>query len=89
MAFMSKWKFGATKILLVLIVAVSFFGFQTSAFAASVGNQLTGPEAGWKRVNATPQNNFYFDNTWVNISQYSLYQGTSNSKVSFSSKELK
>ncbi|MDT3426632.1 hypothetical protein J2Z22_002158 [Paenibacillus forsythiae] len=86
---MKSWKCGASKLFLVLIMAVSFFAFQTSTFAASVGSQLTGPEAGWKRVNAAPHNHFYFDNTWVYISQYSLYQGTSNSKVSFNFKGTK
>ncbi|WP_018883474.1 cohesin domain-containing protein [Paenibacillus massiliensis] len=54
-----------------------------SIFAASVGGRLTAPEAGWKRVVANPQNFFYYNKTWTQIPNFSLYRGVRNSKVVF------
>ncbi|WP_051289929.1 hypothetical protein [Paenibacillus massiliensis] len=60
-----------------------------SIFAASVGGRLAAPEAGWKRVVANPQNYFYYNKTWTQIPNFSLYRGTKNSKVVFGFKGSK
>ncbi|MEC0089310.1 hypothetical protein [Paenibacillus macquariensis] len=46
---MKSWKSGVMKLFLALIFVVSFFVFQTSAFAATIGEQIKDPENGWTR----------------------------------------
>ncbi|AIQ68588.1 hypothetical protein PGRAT_13880 [Paenibacillus graminis] len=76
---------------MVIFVGVLFFSVQTNTYASAVGDQLTAPEAGWKRFDDTHAGVKYTGN-WYTKTDTSYYNGSvkvttkaaDNNYVSFS-----
>ncbi|AIQ31265.1 hypothetical protein P40081_26195 [Paenibacillus sp. FSL P4-0081] len=81
----------ASKLILVIFTGILFFTVQTSTYAAAVGDQLTSPEAGWKRYDDTHAG-LKYTGSWYTATGTSYYNGSAkvttkaadNNYVSFS-----
>ncbi|MFF2910029.1 hypothetical protein [Paenibacillus sp. NPDC057934] len=71
---MKNWKRGLT-LVLSLIMVLSFFVFQKTATAASVGTTLPQPEEGWVRIDDTNPG-FVWSQGWKVSNQPHLYKGS-------------
>lgn len=48
----------------------------TNVFAATIGQQLINPEAGWQRIDDRDSNLLYFGNGWATFENINAYNGT-------------
>lgn len=78
-----------SKLLCFMLVFITVMaGFCSVSFAASVGQQLTNPESGWKRYDNT-ESLLQYTGVWKSFTDSSIYQGelvastTSDSKLKF------
>ncbi|WP_081392963.1 hypothetical protein [Paenibacillus odorifer] len=72
---LNNWKNGMSKLVLSLIVLVSFFSFQSNTYAASVGQALPTPESGWQRIEDTNSTFVYEGPSWGTYTNNPLSSG--------------
>lgn len=72
---LNSWKNGVSKLVLSLIFLVSFFSFQSSTYAASVGQALPSPETSWQRIEDTNSAFVYEGPSWGTYTNNPLSSG--------------
>lgn len=77
---MKSWNNKLANVLLVFVAVLSFFSFQNSTYAATIGKSLTAPETGWKRYDDTISA-LKYNGTWARYSN-SVYYGGSHQVTS-------